>query len=177
METKRTVKKTTKKASVNMSNSGKKVAKATVLTGAALAGAGIKKTGAKGIIVALLCFIIGFGAGLGGYLMLCKNDCFEILGGDDIVLTLDESYEERGVKIVEFGKDISSQVKIEMEKDLKDMLEANDNKSTQVGTYYIKYTVDSIKYGKIFKIEKIRLVTFVEPSEASETLEANGGEA
>ena len=86
METKRTVKKTTKKASVNMSSSGKKATKATALVGATLASAGIKKTGAKGILIALLCFIIGIGAGFGGYLMLCKNDCFEILNGDDIVL-------------------------------------------------------------------------------------------
>ena len=173
METKRTVKKTSQKATVNMSSRGKKVAKATALTGAALAGAGIKKTGAKGIIVALLCFIIGLGIGFGGYLMVCKDDCFEILGGDDIVLTLDDAYEEHGVKIVEFGKDISDKVQIEMDEDL--VLDQY-GKTNQIGTFYIKYTVDSLKYGKIFKIEKIRLITFVEPSEANEFLEANGGE-
>ena len=38
------------------------------------------------------------------------------------------------------------------------------------GTYYIKYTVDNIKYGSIFKIQKIRLIHFVEPTEESEVV-------
>ena len=31
-----------------------------------------------------------------------------------------------------------------------------------VGTYYIKYSVEDFKYGKLFTVEKIRLITFVE---------------
>ena len=42
------------------------------------------------------------------------------------------------------------------------------------GTYYITYTVDSLKYGSIFKIQKIRLITFVEPTEAGELQDLGG---
>ena len=165
METKRTVKKASTKASVNMSKKGKTAtAVATIAITAALAK-GIKKTKAKGIIAFILCFIIGFGIGFGGYLFLCKDDCFEIVGGDELVLTLDEAYHEQGVKIIEFGRDISDQVQIEMDKNLK--LDEN-GKTTQVGTYYIKYTTNTLKYGIIFKVEKVRLITFVEPSELEE---------
>ena len=36
------------------------------------------------------------------------------------------------------------------------------------GTYYIAYTVEDLKYGTIFKIQKIRLITFVEATEQDE---------
>ena len=35
----------------------------------------------------------------------------------------------------------------------------------EVGTYYIIYKVDDIKYGKIFTVQRIRLITFVEAEE------------
>ena len=41
------------------------------------------------------------------------------------------------------------------------------------GTYYIKYTVSNIKYGSIFKVQKIRLIHFVEPTESEELGGAN----
>ena len=44
----------------------------------------------------------------------------------------------------------------------------SENKSNEVGTFYVKYSSNSIKYGKIFKVEKIKLVTFVEASEGGE---------
>ena len=166
METKRTVKKTSSKAKLNMSQKGKTATKVATLVTAAATAKSIKKTGAKGIIAFILCLIIGFGIGFGGYLFVCKDDCFEIVGGDEIVLTLDDEYQEQGVKIIEFGRDISGQVNIEIDQQLKKII--NGEAEKQIGTYYVKYTVDSFKYGKLFKIEKIRLITFVEPSEAEE---------
>ena len=34
------------------------------------------------------------------------------------------------------------------------------------GTYYITYKVNNIKYGSIFKVQKIRLIHYVESTEA-----------
>ena len=123
----------------------------------------IKNSSAKTLFVSFLLIIVGFAIGAGAYFLICKNDTFEIVGSDEITLTLDESYEELGVKAIEFGKDISEKVKIET-----NMVLDSENKSNEIGTFYVKYTIDSIKYGKIFKIEKIKLVTFVEASEGGE---------
>ena len=40
--------------------------------------------------------------------------------------------------------------------------------SNEEGTYYIAYTVNNFKYGTLFKIQKIRLITFVEATEEGE---------
>ena len=37
----------------------------------------------------------------------------------------------------------------------------------EVGTYYLIYKVKNLKYGTIFKVQKIRLITFVEESEGT----------
>ena len=37
------------------------------------------------------------------------------------------------------------------------------------------YTVDNLKYGKIFKVQKIRLITFVEATEQDEIDSLNPG--
>ena len=53
---------------------------------------------------------------LGGYFtlkFLTKEDCFLVLGEQTIYLDLGESFVDDGVKIIAFGKDISSNVKIE----------------------------------------------------------------
>ena len=123
----------------------------------------VSKLGSRGILVFFICLLIGIAAGFGVYKIVCKNDCFQIIGADEITLTLDEKYEESGVKIVEFGKDISDKVKIETNLNLDE-----NGKSKEVGTFYVKYTVDSVKFGKLFKIQKIKLITFVEASEGGE---------
>ena len=53
---------------------------------------------------------------LGGYFtlkFLTKEDCFLVLGEQTIYLDLGESFVDDGVKIIAFGEDISSDVKIE----------------------------------------------------------------
>ena len=124
------------------------------------------------IFVALLIFIVMLAIGIGAYFIVSRNDCFELIGAKEIFIELNENedksdfittfFEDSGVKIIEFGKDISNNVKIQT-----NMKQAGNNKYEvdKLGTYYIKYSVDSIKYGKIFTIEKIRLINFVEPSE------------
>ena len=128
----------------------------------------IKKIGFKAIMIILLVMILGVGIGAGACWILSRDDCFTIVGNDEITLTLREdgeditnqnSYYDEGVKVVSFGRDISSEVVVET--DLKQNPDGSYY-ADEVGTYYIIYKVDDIKYGKIFTVERVRLITFVE---------------
>ena len=144
MATRRKAEKTSKKVELNaVENSSKKTFKS------------------AGFVVVLV-FVLGLILGAGAWWLVCRNDCFEINGSDQITLTLEESYEDDGVKIVAFGKNEQSSVVIETDLKQDDL---GRFYAEEVGTYYIKYKSSCFKYGTLFKIEKIRLVTFVEVSE------------
>lgn len=129
----------------------------------------VKKLGIKAILIILLITLIGGGIGLGACWFISRNDCFEIVGMEEITLTLrDEDvttfasnniYYDQGVKVVSFGRDISKDVYIET--DLKQHTDGGYY-ADEVGTYYIIYKTNDIKYGKIFTVQRIRLITFVE---------------
>ena len=119
----------------------------------------IKKIGFAGVLIVLLFLILGCAVGGGAVYFVSRNDCFDILGKEEITLTIGESYIDEGVKIVSFGRDVSDNYKVDTN------LTINENgtlTADEVGTYYIKYSVEDFKYGKLFTVEKIRLVTFVE---------------
>ena len=126
----------------------------------------LKNTSVKVLIFGLVFLIVGLLLGAGAWWIVCRNDCFAIIGNDEIELTLDETYEDFGVKVVAFGKRLDAD-DIIIETNLK---KDTDGKyyADEVGTYYIKYSTENFKYGKLFKVEKVRLVTFVEPSEGGD---------
>ena len=161
MTTKKTTHKVSKKvkfeADLN-NNDNKKIKKASRK---------IKKLSAGVVAFALLLLAVGVVGGFIGTRYLCKNDCFEIVGEDEIEWMLNEDYVDKGVKVIAFGKDDSDKVMIET--DLKRNADGSFY-AEEEGTYYIKYTVDNIKYGSIFKIQKIRLIHFVEPTEEKEVV-------
>lgn len=128
----------------------------------------IKKLGFKAILIILLVAIIGVAIGSGVCWVLTLEDCFTIIGNDEITLTLrdegelvgpNNAYHDEGVKVISFGRDVSDKVYIET--DLKKYPDGNYY-ADEVGTYYIIYKVNDIKYGKIFSVQRIRLITFVE---------------
>lgn len=130
-----------------------------------------KGLGFKAILIILLVALIGGAIGAGACWFVSRNDCFEIIGRDEITLMLradgeefnkDNSYCDDGVKIVSFGRDISSSAIIET-----DLKQNEDGRyyADKIGTYYIIYKVNDIKYGKVFTLQRIRLITFVEPKE------------
>lgn len=161
MAVKKTSTKTSKKAESNlklsdvkMNSKNKKEIEKTV-----------KKTSGKAFLFSLIFLLIGIAIGCGTWWIVCKNDCFELLGNEEIVLTLDEKYVDEGVKIISFGKDDS------LNYDIETNLSKDENGkfySDEVGTFYIKYSSQNFKYGKLFKVEKVRLITFVETSEGGE---------
>lgn len=128
----------------------------------------IKKASPVAIIVAILFLVVGLGAGWLTTSIICKNDCFNIVGMDEISIEIGTDYVDQGVKIVAFGKDESASVSIEtnLTKNADGSLT-----SSEEGTFYIKYKSNCFKYGKLFKVEKIRLVSFVLPSEPSEKID------
>ena len=117
--------------------------------------------GVKGIVVLLLIIVVFAGIGVGTGFVLTRNDCFEIIGQDEIELQASEKYFDQGVKVVEFGK--NCQDKVSIETDMK--TNADGSFSPQVDednnpilkTYYIIYKVNTFKLSK--------LVFFVENSE------------
>ncbi len=184
METRKTATKKTSRAKLNVlseksktqsramtstkKTDARKYASAGIITavGTGLMTAGVKqaKKSPKSVLAFFVCLILGLIIGATVvYSLVSKNDCFNIIGGDELTYTLDEKYVEQGATIIEFNKDISNDVIIESNLNLDE-----NGYSTEIGTFYVKYSVDSLKYGKIFKIEKIRLVTFVEVSEGGE---------
>lgn len=130
---------------------------------------GSKLTKSLGIL-AVVFLVIGVGLGIGTGFYLCRNDCFEIIGSDELTLTIGENYYDEGCKVVSFGRDISDEVEIET-----DLIINSDGSLTgdDTKTYYILYKSNDIKYGKVFTVTKIRLITFVEEPEQDEIDSAN----
>ncbi len=166
MAERKTATKTSKRASINLPTgsskktrrSNKKIEK------------NLKKTSFKALAISLIFLIIGACIGAGAWFAICKDDCFKLVGKDELTLTLEETYKEQGVKIIAFGKDDSQNFTIEtnLQQDIN-----GDFYATEEGTYYIKYKTTNVKYSTIFVIEKVRLITFVEPSEQEEIDSAN----
>lgn len=132
----------------------------------------IKKASPLAMVLAVVLLLCGALGGFFGCKVLTKNDCFEIIGKDELTLTVGENYTDLGVKVVAFGKDETDKVEIETN------LTKNEDgtfTSNEIGTYYIVYKVNNIKYGTLFKVQKIRLITFVEAAEQEEIDSANGG--
>lgn len=166
--------KTTKKATANNifagSGSGRSSTKTvarTATTAAASVGAikAAKKMNGKSLAIVVVCFILALAIGAGVCFFLGRNDKFEFVGSEELSLALDETYADEGVSIKEFGFDISKKAVVNT--NLKQN-EQGEYYAEEAGTYYMIYTVKSLKFGFIYPIQKIRLITFVEPSEGGE---------
>ena len=124
-----------------------------------------KKPKSHILLFAVIFLIVGMVAGGLTTYFVCKNDTFELLGQESVSLTVGESYQDEGVKIIAFGKDESKSVSIktELQKD-----ENGNYTSSEEGKFYIIYTSTCFKFGKLFKIQKIRYIEFVSASEGGE---------
>lgn len=154
-------KKIEKNASLNVDTSDIKISKRSKNKVKRIAN----NTSGKAWAFAFLCLVVGVMIGIGSFYFVSRNDCFEIVGGDELTYTVNEKFTDPGVKIISIGKDYSKEAKVET--NLK--IDENGNYySDEVGTFYIKYSSTDFKYGSLFKIQKIRLITFVEKSEGED---------
>lgn len=171
MATKKTATKTTSKAKLNIDFEEKNQSKKTKQSSKRAqkrVEKSLKKVGFTAIILAVLFLIVGAGAGWVVTKIICKNDCFEMIGMDEISIEIGSSYVDQGVKIVAFGKDESESVSVEtnLTKNADGSYTSNEE-----GTFYMIYKSSCFKYGQLFKVEKIRLISFVEASEPGERLD------
>ncbi len=75
---------------------------------------------------------------------ICKNDVFVLNGEKEIVLNLNDEYVESGAKLIEFGKDKSSEVAI-----------IGEVNTSVAGTYQLQYV---IKSGRFKDIKRVRTI-------------------
>lgn len=107
------------------------------------------------LIAMVIVFIVG---GVCGYFVtnyITRNDKFEILGEKNIVLVLGEEYGEEegtaGAVVISFGRDISDKVVAESNIDYE-----------AVGDYYIRYSVDDIRFRGVYRYRYIEIVESLE---------------
>lgn len=104
--------------------------------------------------ICLLALVGGAVLGAYAYEYVCQDDCFVVLGEKENAVelnTVNFTYYDDGVRIVEFGRNISDNVVVET-----NMIKLGNGaytvNTTVPGRYYIKYAVDSPKYEKVTKI-------------------------
>ena len=112
---------------------------------------GVKRLNGWTLFFCILALIAGLAAGIGSYELLCMNDKFEVNGKKEYYVELRPGtfeYADAGATVIEFGRDISDEVRIET--NMTDLGGGRYEADASIsGKYYIKYTVDSVKYGKI----------------------------
>ena len=165
MPVRKTASKTVKKASldINIDNKSNKKASKKVAKS-------INKLTPGAIFIALVLLVVGAVGGYFGLSLVIKNDCFELIGKDEITLIVGDRYQDDGCRVIAFGQDDSDKVMIDTN---LDKTPEGEYTSDEEGTFYIVYTVDNLKYGSVFKIKKIRLITFVSEPEPEEIENAN----
>lgn len=131
----------------------------------------IKKTNSKTIIAFFISLILALALGVGACFIMSRNDEFTLLGDEVIYMTSTETYKDNGVKIVEFGIDLSKKAEIKTNLKINDQGEFYADESmleNPPNQFYICYTVKSIKFGFVYGVQKIRFVTFTDLSEGGE---------
>ena len=169
MATRKTASKTSKKASIDFDwNTNEKPSKRKQNK----AKKQLKKLSFGSIMIAVLLLAVGAVGGFFTVKVMTKNDCFILNGKEELTLQIGENYVDEGAKVIAFSKDDSSKIQIKT-----NLIKNEDGtySATEEGTYYMIYTVDNFKYGTLFKIQKIRLISFVEATEQDEIDSMNQG--
>lgn len=108
----------------------------------------VKSTHWVTLLCVIMFLIIGIVAGFFTYKVITKEDRFQLIGDKEITINVGDTYEEKGITIIAFGKDISDKVVITGTVD-----------TTTEGTYNIVYTVDNFKYKNVKRIRTINVVS------------------
>ncbi len=110
-------------------------------------------------VVCFLTLLLGIGAGIGAYTLVSADDCFKLKGDEAYTFKVGANvteYTDEGVKIISFGKDISSKVEVKTNlEEIDDGVYAID--TSEPVEYYMIYTVDDAKFGKIQRVRTITI--------------------
>ncbi len=103
----------------------------------------------------VILLLVGVISGIGCMKLVTEGDRFELLGEKEIHVGIGEEffYTDEGVKLVSLGRDLSDSVKVET--NLKKTDKGYTVDSSRGGVYYIKYTVDDIKYGETVRVRAV----------------------
>ena len=101
----------------------------------------------------VLFLLLGVLLGVGTSYFITRDDCFVMNGSKVIEVELNGTYQDQGVKVIEFGKDISSKVEIVIYDENDDVVDSIDTSSDT--EYSIVYTVDSLKWEKYTLIRRV----------------------
>ena len=103
-----------------------------------------KKAHPVAFLLVVLFLLAGAVAGYFTVKHLTKNDKFELVGAKTITLRLGETYEDEAAVAISFGRDVSEKIKVE-----------NNINNLEAGRYYIKYTIDDLRFGGVIKYRYI----------------------
>ena len=106
-----------------------------------------KKAHPVAFLLVVLFLVVGAVAGYFVVQYLTKNDKFELIGKQTITLNIGETYEDEGAIAVSFGRDVSDRIVVETD--------IPENEIAEAGRYYIKYTIDDIRYSGVVKYRYI----------------------
>lgn len=108
-----------------------------------------KKAHPVAFLLVVLFLVVGAVAGYFTVQYLTRDDRFEIIGEQTVTLKVGEEYVDEGAVAISFGRDISDKVEID----------TSNIDNTKADRYYVKYTVDDIRYNGVVKY---RFVVFVD---------------
>ncbi|MBO7250961.1 MAG: hypothetical protein J6V42_06780 [Clostridia bacterium] len=119
----------------------------------------VKRIHPMTFVICFLALLLGVGAGIGAYTLISADDCFKLKGDEAYTFKVGadiSKYTDEGVKIISFGKDISSEVEVKTNlSEIDDGVYAID--TSEPGEYYMIYTVDDAKFGKIQRVRTISI--------------------
>ena len=98
-------------------------------------------------------FLVGILFGIGASYLITRNDCFILNGSKEIVLDINDTYSDQGVKVITFGKDMSNNVNVIIYNENDEEVDKIDTSSNN--EYTIIYTVDSLKWENYKLIRRV----------------------
>ena len=104
-------------------------------------------------LIFLVFFLVGALIGVGASYVVTKDDCFILNGSKEIILDVNDTYVDQGVKVVAFGKDISDDVIITIYDCEEEEVEEID--TTIENEYTIIYTINSKKWNDYKLIRRV----------------------
>lgn len=109
-------------------------------------------------LLVVLFLVVGALVGYFGVQALTKNDKFELIGESTITLNLGETYEDEGAVAISFNRDISDKI----------VTETNLPETMTAGRYYIRYTVDDLRFNGVVRYRTIIILDEVGGSDGEE---------